>query len=133
MKDNPCISNYLLQVDSRSHRVALTRLMISAHKLKIETGRYSKVRIEQNERFCEYCKDKTKQIDNEIHFIYDCLNNKSQREMFFMEQNLKQHEIDRLSVEKKTELCKNMLLSNSKEMLSSLAKFIYQSEIKRRV
>ena len=34
---------------------ALTKLRVSSHKLRIETGRYGRNRIERHERLCELC------------------------------------------------------------------------------
>ncbi len=64
-KTKPEVSKYLLCVESRKHRTALTRLIVSAHKLKIETGRYAgkNNRIEQSMRTCDHCKNNSKQID----------------------------------------------------------------------
>ncbi len=52
-------SKYLTYIEFRNHRAAPTRLLGSAHKLKIETGRYCKNRIDRNERFCDFCRQES--------------------------------------------------------------------------
>ena len=44
-------------------------MRISAHKLEIERGRYSRPMISREERFCKYC---TNEIEDEKHFILKC-------------------------------------------------------------
>ena len=45
--------SYLTQVKNVKHRQAVPRFRISAHKLPIETGRYTN--IERNLRLCSIC------------------------------------------------------------------------------
>ena len=49
-------------------RRAITKLRISSHRLKIETGRYLKLKV--NKRLCNKC-DLNK-IEDEIHFLLEC-------------------------------------------------------------
>lgn len=51
-------------------RLFVTRLRISAHTLRIHTGRYSRNRIPRNERYCQCCN--SGQIEDEYHFIIVC-------------------------------------------------------------
>ena len=44
------------------------KFRISNHKLLIEQGRYQD--IPHEERYCQICK--TKKIDNEFHFAFEC-------------------------------------------------------------
>ena len=63
-------ANYLDSVTSKSLRHELTKLRVSSHTLRIQTGRYGRHRIERNERLCIYCENR--QIDDEYHFICEC-------------------------------------------------------------
>ena len=45
--------NYLNCIKNDKHRISLTRLRCSAHKLAIEEGRFGN--IEQSERKCKFC------------------------------------------------------------------------------
>ena len=63
---------YLSEINNFNDRASLTRIRISAHDLKIETGRYSN--LPQDERVCPWCElamDK-RLIENEQHFLFNC-------------------------------------------------------------
>jgi hypothetical protein len=49
-------------------RRVITKLKISSHRLKIETGRYLK--LEVNKRLSNNCD--LNQIEDEIHFLLEC-------------------------------------------------------------
>jgi hypothetical protein len=44
-----------LDILPSSLRCYITRLRISAHALRIQTGRYARNRIPRNERYCQCC------------------------------------------------------------------------------
>ena len=67
-KTNFGYENYLSLMHNFSHRRALARLRISAHRLPIETGRYSN--IPRNNRICTKCAEG--EIGDEIHFLLNC-------------------------------------------------------------
>ena len=66
-------------VRDRSHQQALTKLRISAHKLEIENGRYSKKSIA--DRLCKKCFQN--KVEDETHFICDCSCYESERFKLF--------------------------------------------------
>ena len=87
--DHYKIERYITLVNNRRHRSALAKLRCSAHRLKIEIGRYIKVynehttRYEQlprEERICDICKDK---VEDEQHFILECKLNENLRQDLF--------------------------------------------------
>ena len=51
-----------------THRVIITRWRLSSHKLKIETGRYTKPRTSRENRLCTVCQE----IEDEHHAIFIC-------------------------------------------------------------
>ena len=55
-------------VNIKSHRIALTRLVASSHRLRVETGRWVRPPIPRDERLCPIC---NKQKD-EYHIIFEC-------------------------------------------------------------
>ena len=61
-------SNYLELSTRTSERRALTKLLISNHKLMIELGRYNQ--ISRDGRICPACG--SNQIEDEIHFLFYC-------------------------------------------------------------
>lgn len=73
------LKDYLKYNLKKSDRLWLTKIRISAHPLAIETGRYSRPKIPNNNRTCKFC---TKTVEDEVHFILNCPYYKSLREKF---------------------------------------------------
>ena len=67
--DNYKCEDYLHQVTNTRHRIALTKLRLSNHKLAIETGRYSRPFKKPPERTCPICKI---EMEDEYHFLDIC-------------------------------------------------------------
>ena len=67
--DNYKCEYYLHQVTNTRHRIALTKLRLSNHKLAIETGRYSRPFKKPAERICPICKI---EMEDEYHFLNIC-------------------------------------------------------------
>ena len=67
--DNYKCEDYLHQVTNTRHRIALTKLRLSNHKLAIETGRYSRPFKKPAERICPICK---MEMEDECHFLNIC-------------------------------------------------------------
>ena len=49
------MESYLNQVTNTSHRTALTKLRLSDHRLKIESGRHIRPKINRENRTCKLC------------------------------------------------------------------------------
>ena len=64
--DNYKCEDYLHQVTNTQHRIALTKLRLSNHKLAIETRRYSRPFKKPAERICPICKI---EMEDEYHFL----------------------------------------------------------------
>ena len=62
------IDKYITVVKNNCHRIALTRIRCSSHKLMIEEGKYRN--IDRNQRFCKKCN--TNVIENEFYFVLVC-------------------------------------------------------------
>ena len=54
-----------------THRNALAQLRLSSHSLHIETGRYSRNRLDRNQRLCHLCSNGD--IEDEYHFVFICI------------------------------------------------------------
>ena len=67
--ENYKCEDYLHQVTNTRHRIALTKLRLSNHKLAIETGRYSRPFKKPAERICPVCKI---EMEDEYHFLNIC-------------------------------------------------------------
>ena len=61
--------DYFRQVTNVRHRITLTKLRLSNHKLAIETGRYVRPYKKREERICPICK---KDVEDEINFLTLC-------------------------------------------------------------
>jgi hypothetical protein len=67
-KNEFCQERYLLCIQNEKHRIALSQLRCSAHRLAIEEGRYRN--IERCDRLCALCN--MKQVESEYHFLLVC-------------------------------------------------------------
>ena len=47
-----------------------TQLRISAHRLRVESARYGRNRLERSDRTCQICKKNV--IEDEFHFVIEC-------------------------------------------------------------
>ena len=72
---------YLTLLDKFVVRSTRGKLRISAHPLEIEKGRYKKLPV--GERACNHCI--AKPVEDEIHFISNCLSNDQERKELFEE------------------------------------------------
>ena len=129
-KQQPTLSKYLSLNESQPQKQALTRLLISAHRLKIETGRLKK--LDKSDRTCEIRKEakNTTQIDDEIQFVFDCSDNERERNEIFSLLEIQSPE--NLNTQEKIEILQDILENNNHaNSLKQFAKFIYQAEQKR--
>ncbi len=101
---------------SSTYRYAFTRLRLSSHELRVETGRYGINRTERNQRYCTFCD--VLDLEDEYHFIliypiYNDLRRKYIKRFYYV----------RPSMFKFIELMKCQQYG----VLSNLGKFIYQA------
>ena len=76
------MENYILccPPEQRKH---FAKLRISAHRLAIETGRYTRPKTPLDERICTLCS--LNKIENEFHMIMECPFYKCERDKFIIE------------------------------------------------
>ena len=67
LKTEKGFENYLYEIKNLKHRIMMTTLRLSDHKLMIETGRHKNIIKEL--RFCPFCPG---EVEDEIHFILKC-------------------------------------------------------------
>ena len=72
--------NYLTNVRNINHRVAITKLRLSNHKLAIETRRYVKPYQPTDQRICPLFKTG---IEDEEHFLMNCIAHRDPRRELF--------------------------------------------------
>ena len=73
-------------------RKIITRWRLSSHKLRIETGRYSRPFIERENRLGKLCNV----LEDEIHAVYDCVAHRVIREKYKDILNLEHRDIKEL-------------------------------------
>ena len=71
------LEDYLIHTNDLNNRFSISKLRLSSHNLRIETGRYDKLEVER--RLCENCK----QVDDEFHFIINCSLYNNERNVLF--------------------------------------------------
>ena len=67
MKTDFGYEKYLDTVSNKTLRGGITKIRVSSHTLRIQTGSYRTHRLERNERLCIFCDKRL--IDDEFHFI----------------------------------------------------------------
>ena len=73
------IENYILSLPLKARR-NFTKLRISAHRLAIETGRYSKPKTPREERLCVLCNKS--EVEDERHMLMECTFYDDERTLF---------------------------------------------------
>ena len=58
----------LLDIIPCKYRIALTRLIVSSHRLRVETGRWERPVVQYESRLCHV----RHKLDDEYHFLLEC-------------------------------------------------------------
>jgi hypothetical protein len=116
-------AEYLSVCTNMLHRHYLAKLRLGAHKLEIETGRYTstKCRLKPEERTCKICK--SGDTEDEFHFIMVCPNYNILRQSLFTKVNAK------YAMFKKYDCSKQFLwlMSNADpDIINTLASYVYK-------
>ena len=110
--------NYLSQVKKIKYRHAIVKLRTSSHDLRVETGRHQHEAVE--ERVCRICKN----IEDEIHFVFECKINQDLRSNFMFKVDDKYPHFTHMRVNEKY---KFLLMSKDPQLLTWLGKFLFES------
>ena len=126
LKKEPGRETYLSEVTNSKHRSALSKLRLSAHKLEIETGRYTRPQVTPPEsRFCTYCQYLGNEVvEDETHFMVICPIYKEIRENLLCPQVLQNKNLT--NEQKFVEIMINT-------DIKSVAKYTYQAFIEREI
>ena len=95
IKKNYSLSAYLDSTRKNPMGRTLVKLRIGCHNLRVETGRYDKIPLE--ERICPLCTGN--KIEDETHLLLDCQRYSSMRDIFLSKIEAKIDEIRKLSHE----------------------------------
>ena len=105
-----------IDILTKKFRIATSRLRLSSHKLRIETGRYAPNRIDRNQRKCLLCNKND--IEDEYHFVIICPFYDELRKTF-----IKSYYYRHPSVYKFVEL----MQSRNFKIVKNLGKFLYKA------
>ena len=127
LKETPGKETYLTKVTNSKHRIAMTKLRLSGHRLEIETGRYAN-NTEAKDRLCPYCKFIGQTVvEDEIHFLIKCPMSKEIRE-----NTLSSHILEDSQTTDEEKFSSFMSDSETND-LRKTAKFIYQAFEEREI
>ena len=95
IKKKYSLSAYVDSTRKNPTRRTLVKLRIGCHNLRVETGRYDKIPLE--ERICPLCSGN--EIEDETHLLLDCQGYSSMRDIFLSKIETKIDDIQKLSHE----------------------------------
>ena len=107
--------SYLDFISEEKYKIVLTRFRLSSHELHIERGRYENV--PRDERICKCCN--MSQIESEYHFLLVCPLYTELRRKFFKPYFCHWPNLNKFD---------QLMLSNSKQVTLSIAKFIFSAQ-----
>ena len=90
-------------------RRTLVKLRIGCHNLRVETGRYDKIPLD--ERICPLCSDE--KIEDETHLLLDCQRYSSMRDIFLSKIETKIEDIRKLWNENLISQLRNSIMITS--------------------
>ena len=127
-KNEYSLETYLTQNKNLNFPLALLRLRISSHNLRIETGRYAKPhKTPVNERICLYCTQQS--VEDESHFIVKCsLYDAERAELYKVVQ---EHYITNIHMLSEDDIFIQIMLCEEPNVLSALGKYVYTCLKKR--
>ena len=114
IKSHHVFSSYLDKVNAQTHRIALTRLIVSSHKLRIETGRWTNPVTPREERFCPHCP--RNKIEDEYHFLFECILYNELRKRFIPTYYWKRPSMFKLV---------DLFNTENKALIQRVAKYVY--------
>ena len=118
-KEHFVFEQYLNIIENFDKRKSFTKFRISAHRLKIESGRFSKPPFPVENRFCDQC---LSEIEDEFHFLIKCSKYNSPRNNLFSIVQM----ICRIFCSLKDKVKFNWLLTNSdKNVIIELSNFLF--------
>ena len=102
----------LLDIIPCKYRIAWTRLIVSSHRLRVETGRWERPVVQYESRLCHVCH----KLDDEYHFLLEC-----DRYAELRARLIPRYYWVRASMYK----CIQLLSSNNRKTVRLLSKYVY--------
>ena len=102
---------YLTQVSNNS-KYYFTSYRTRNHRLPVETGRWSKIRVAHEDRKCNLCKN---EIGDEYHYLLVCDSLTEHRKQYISRAIIQRPNIMKYE---------SLMNTNNKKLLASISKFI---------
>jgi hypothetical protein len=107
-----CFNKFLDFVNVTKHRIALTRLICSSHRLPVETGRWERPVIPAEHRLCNVCNV----LGDEFHLLLECS----------LYTDIRKQLIPRFYWARPSMFkCVLLLQSQNKKLIRNVAKYVY--------
>ena len=117
------ISEYLYSVTNIKHRIAMSKLRLASHSLRIETGRYAG--LAQEDRVCPF--HECSEIEHEEHFLVRCREFQELRNKLFTRISIIVPEFKNLNDRRKF----LFLFKCETKVARLISKFVYQAFLLR--
>ena len=117
---------YLKHVNNSKFRVALSKLRTSSHSLEIERGRYTRPKLNVDQRLCMSCNV----VEDEEHFVLHCQDNRMERELLFQKIYMRDSSFFNLS---SSEQIVFLMRCSDPQIMAWLGKFIHHSFLNRNI
>ena len=115
------IESYLECINEKSIRKCISSLRISAHRLRIERGRYVRPKEEIEDRLCLLCNT----IEDEVHFLVKCRKYENQRSLLY--DNLMDKQTISVNDPDKTFI--NLMTNKDTDVIKAVGKYINECNI----
>ena len=117
---------YLKHVNNSKFRVALSKLRTSSHSLEIERGRYTRPKLNVDQRLCMSCNV----VEDEEHFVLHCQDNRVERELLFQKIYMRDSSFFNLS---SFEQFVFLMRCSDPQIMAWFGKFIHHSFLNRSI
>ena len=115
---------YLDCINLPKYRIPVSKIRASSHDLEIERGRYTRPRLDPNQRLCSTCLE----VEDEEHFVTSCRVNINERQTLFAKISSKDPTFMHLDNREKLIF---LMSSKDRQILTWFGKFLHKSFITR--
>ena len=81
-KDFYSTPSYLTKCLSFVQRRFVAKIRLGCLEIQLETGRYARPRLQEEERVCQICNNENLRVENELHFVFECKKYENERHLW---------------------------------------------------
>ena len=81
-KDFYSTPSYLKKCLSFVQRRFVAKIRLGCLEIRLETGRYARPRLQEEERICQICENNDSRVENELHFMFECKKYENERHLW---------------------------------------------------